>query len=54
MNDIKFTLTDLSVEDVNFILAALQELPRKVCNPLSQKIKGQAEAQIPTPPPITE
>jgi len=49
MNNIKFTLTDLSVDEVNAILASLQELPGKICNPLSQKIKGQAESQIPAP-----
>lgn len=54
MNDIKFTLSDLSVDEVNHILAALQELPGKICNPLSQKIRGQAEAQISVEPPITE
>ena len=53
MNNIKFTLTDFSVDEVNAILAGLQELPGKVCNPLSQKIKTQAESQLPkqeTPP----
>ena len=47
MNNIKFTLTDLSVDEINAILAALQELPGKICNPLSQKIKEQAESQLP-------
>lgn len=47
MNDIKITLTDLSVDEVNFILAGLQELPGKICNPLSAKIKQQGEAQLP-------
>ena len=55
MNDIKLTLNDLSVEEVNAILVALQELPAKFCNPLSQKIKAQGEAQIPAPEtPVTE
>jgi len=49
MNDIKFTLNDLSVDEVNCILAGLQELPAKIANPLSQKIKVQAETQIPFP-----
>ncbi len=44
---IKITLTDLSVDEVNFILAGLQELPGKICNPMSMKIKGQAESQLP-------
>jgi hypothetical protein len=47
MNDIKFTLNDLSVDEVNCILAGLQELPAKIANPLSQKIREQAEAQLP-------
>lgn len=41
------TLTNLSIKEVNFILAALQELPAKLANPLSQKIREEAEAQIP-------
>jgi hypothetical protein len=44
---IKIALSDLSVDEVNFILAGLQELPGKICNPLSMKIKTQAEAQLP-------
>lgn len=47
MNEIKFTLNDLSVEEINTILAALQEVPAKFSNPLSMKIRQQAEAQIP-------
>lgn len=47
MNEIKFTLTELSVDEVNAILAGLQELPGKICNPISMKIRQQAEAQIP-------
>lgn len=47
MNDLKFTLNDLSVDEVNYILAGLQELPGKICNPLSAKIREQAEAQLP-------
>jgi hypothetical protein len=49
MNEIKFTLTDLTVDEVNTILAALQELPAKFCNPLTAKIRQQAEQQIPRP-----
>lgn len=45
--ELKFNLTDFSVEEVNAILAALQELPGKICNPISQKIRMQAEAQLP-------
>ena len=51
MNDITFTLTDLTIDEVNAILAALQELPAKICNPISQKIRLQAEAQLPKPEP---
>ena len=47
MNDIKFTLNDLSVDEINCILAGLQELPAKIANPLSQKVNEQAEAQLP-------
>lgn len=37
---------DLLVNDVNLILAALQELPHKVSDPLLRKIMGQANAQL--------
>jgi hypothetical protein len=36
----------LTLEEANVILAALQELPAKICNPLSEKIKNQAQEQI--------
>jgi len=45
MNDLKINLT-LSVAEVNNILAGLQELPAKICNPLSQKIQQQAQPQL--------
>ena len=54
MNDIKITLSDLSIEEVNFILAGLQELPGKICNPMSQKIRTQAESQLPKQEPSME
>lgn len=38
----------LNLEEANIILAALQELPAKICNPLSEKIKTQAQEQIAT------
>lgn len=41
--DLHFTIT---MQEANAILAALQELPAKICNPLSQKITEQAQAQI--------
>ena len=51
MNDIKITLSDLSIDEVNAILAGLQELPGKICNPMTQKIREQAEAQLPKQEP---
>lgn len=47
MNDIRFTLNDLSVDEINFILAGIQELPAKIANPLSQKLREQAQGQLP-------
>jgi hypothetical protein len=38
----------LNLNEANMVLAALQELPAKVANPLSQKITEQAKAQIAT------
>lgn len=41
------TLTfELTLNEANAVLAGLQELPAKVCNPLSQKITDQAKAQL--------
>ena len=40
-----FTFT-LDLNEANAILAGLQELPGKVCNPISEKIKSQAQEQI--------
>jgi hypothetical protein len=37
---------ELAVNDVNLILAALQELPHKVADPMLRKIMGQANAQL--------
>ena len=36
----------LDLNEANAILAALHELPAKVCNPISEKIKAQAQEQI--------
>lgn len=36
----------LSLNETNAILAAIQELPAKVANPISDKIKAQAQEQI--------
>jgi len=41
--ELKLTLT---IEEVNTILSALQEVPAKVCNPLSQKLVDQAKQQL--------
>jgi hypothetical protein len=43
MIDLTFTLT---IDEANTILQGLLELPAKVCNPLSNKIKQQAQEQI--------
>jgi len=40
-----FTFT-FDLNEANAILAALQELPAKVCNPISDKLKAQAQQQI--------
>ena len=37
---------ELNLEEANIILAALQEIPAKICNPISEKIKAQAQEQI--------
>lgn len=42
---------EFDLNEANVILAALQELPAKVCNPLSQKITAQAKAQLEPVPP---
>ena len=35
------------MDEANLILAALQELPAKVANPLTQKLQQQAQSQLP-------
>lgn len=37
----------VSIEEANHILAGLQELPAKICNPLSVKLQAQAKEQLP-------
>ena len=37
---------EFTLNEANAILAGLQELPAKVCNPISQKITAQAKAQL--------
>jgi hypothetical protein len=41
----KLTIT-LNLNEINAVLAGLQELPGKVCNPLTQKITEQAKEQL--------
>jgi len=41
--DLNFVLT---MQEANVILAALQELPAKIANPLTQKITDQAKPQL--------
>lgn len=36
----------LNLNETNAILAALQELPARIANPISDKIKTQAQKQI--------
>jgi|688.fasta_scaffold2785252_1 hypothetical protein len=48
-----FTL-ELNLEETNVVLAALQELPAKLCNPLSEKIRTQAQTQIAAMQPVEE
>lgn len=37
----------VTIEEANSILAGLQELPAKICNPLSVKLQAQAKEQLP-------
>lgn len=39
----------LNLNETNAILAALQELPARIANPISDKIKTQAQKQIGAP-----
>jgi len=41
----EFTFT-ITKEEANVILVALQELPGKICNPLSEKLRKQALSQL--------
>jgi len=45
---------EFTIEEVNHILAGLQELPAKICNPLSQGIQKQAAPQLPVDEEPTE
>jgi len=46
LNSTVLTLT-VTIEEANYILAGLQELPGKICNPLSLKLQKQAQEQLP-------
>jgi hypothetical protein len=46
MNNIEFNFV-VTYEEANLILAGLQELPAKVCNPLTVKLQQQAQEQMP-------
>jgi hypothetical protein len=37
---------EFTVNDVNLVLAALQELPHKIADPMIRKIMEQAQAQL--------
>ena len=41
----EFTFT-LTKDEANVLLIALQELPAKICNPLSEKLRKQALSQV--------
>lgn len=46
MNDTKITLNDLTVNDMNIIMAGLGKLPLETVVELWMRIKAQAEAQL--------
>ena len=46
MQDKKITLTDLSGNDMNIIMAGLGKLPMEAVIELWSKLKAQAEAQL--------
>jgi hypothetical protein len=46
MSEIKEYNWNLSVEEINYIISGLQELPAKVANPIIQKIHIQANEQF--------
>lgn len=47
-NTTEITLT-VNIEEANILLAGLQELPGKICNPLSAKLQKQAQEQLAPP-----
>ena len=40
---------EFTIEETNNLLAGLQELSDKICNPLTVKIQKQANDQLPKP-----
>jgi hypothetical protein len=46
MNDTKITLTNLTVNDMNIIMAGLGKLPLEAVIDLWTRIKTEAEAQL--------
>ena len=36
----------LTIDEINAILVGLQEVPARICNPLTEKIREQATKQI--------
>lgn len=47
MTDVTIVKLELAINEVNAVLVALQELPAKLANPLTLKIKEQADKQVP-------
>lgn len=43
MKEFTFKVTE---EEANFILNAIQELPARIANPLTNKLQAQAAAQL--------
>ena len=40
---------NVSINEINVILAALAELPHRVSDPIMRKLIGQAQEQLPKP-----
>lgn len=50
MNNTQQINLNVEVSELNVILAALQELPHRVADPILKKLIQQAQAQISEPP----
>ena len=50
MNENPTLTLELTLSEVNTIIAGLQELPAKICNPLTAKITEQAQKQLSVTP----